>query len=562
MASITAASALALGWVSGCSVLYDLETKQCSVDADCAALGGVFEGLACIENLCQEPPITGCQSNAQCIDEQGNNFEPWICVDQEAAEGSVRRSRECVKLTTTECPTMLPLGEGELYLQILRSENPLILAGSGLIGGTTVLDARMRNYDLALKELDSTNQGLPSGRRVAMIGCTSSFEDEGALEREMDHLINKVKVPGIVSSYIAEDLQRAFNDYGKVAQTFFMSARESDATLGAIPDDGLIWHIGPGTDVLARAYAPLFTRTLAHLGIAEQTGVKVASVVTTTERFLSNMAPAIERPPEEYGLSFNAKSVSANLDAGDYLSVGISSDADSDISTQLDAILALQPHVIISLADQQFTLRIMTAVESEWPAGGQPKPFYLLSPYNFGDPALLNLLQTNSSLQARIAGVNGAAGTDRAVYNEYTSAFRRAFPESDPGDVNYENFYDAAYYLLYAAAAAGQTIDNGQSLRVGFNRLLSGPSFDVGTSDMPVAMSTLLNASATIQLNGTLGPPDWNTINGTRKSYGSIWCVDATRTFRSDVLRYVPNDANPTQAGLTGDFPSACIPDF
>jgi hypothetical protein len=560
MASITASSVLALGWVSGCSVLYDLETKQCSADADCAALGGVFEGLACIDNLCQEPPITGCQSNAQCIDEQGNTFEPWACIEQEA-EG-VRRQRECVKLTTTECPTMLPLGDGELYLEILRTENPLILAGNGVIGGTTLLDQRMRNYDLALTELDRTNQGLPSGRRVVMIGCTSTIDDDSVLNRQMDHLVNSVKVPGIVAALLAENLQRAFNDYGKAAQTFFMSALESDATLGALPDDGLMWHVGPGVDVMARAYAPLFARTLAHLGVAESTDVKVVTVVTDDIRFLSNMVPTIEGSPQEYGLSFNGTTVAANRTAIKYLTVGISSDPTSDISGDLDAILALQPNVIISAADGQFVRRIIPAIESEWPTGGPPKPFYLLSPFNYRDSALQAQLQSNSSLQARIAGVNGAAAADPDLYDAYVGRYQRAYPEnSGSDDLGYENFYDAAYYLLYAAAAAGQNLDNGQSIRAGMNRLLSGAGpYDVGPPDMPNAMSTLLNASATIQLDGTLGPPDWNTINGTRRSYGSVWCIDSGRNFQSDVLRYQPNDANPTQASLTGTFP--CMPDF
>ncbi len=559
MTSITASSVLALGWVSGCSVLYELETKQCSVDADCSALGGVFGGLACIENLCQEPPVTGCTSNAQCIDEQGSSFDPWACVEQETAEGSVRRSRECVKLTTTECPTMLPLGDGELYLEILRTENPLILGSSGIIGGTTLLDQRMRNYNLALTELDNQNGGLPSGRRVVMIGCSAILEDESAFDREIEHLTNSVKVPGIVSAYLAEDLQRAFNDYGKASQTFFMSALESDATLAALQDDGLIWHIGPGVDVMARAYAPLFARTLAHLGVAESTDVKVATVVTDNIRFLSNMVPTIESSPQEYGLSFNAKTVADNRRDGTYLAVGISSNSEVDISTELDAILALLPNVIISAADQQFVRRIMPTIESEWPASGPPKPFYLLSPFNYNDPALQAMLQSNSSLQSRLAGVNGAAAVDTDVYDDYVGRYERVY-NSGSTDLGYENFYDAAYYLLYAAAAAGQNLDGGQSLRVGMNRLLSGPSFDVGPTRMADAMSTLVPASATIQLNGTLGPPDWNTLNGTRRSYGSVWCIDSTRTYRSDVLRYEPNDATPTEASLTGDFP--CIPDF
>src|SRR5690606_14716650 len=158
------ATALSVGWVSGCSVLYDLSTEQCSSDADCVALGGVFESLVCINNLCQEPIVTGCQSNAQCMDEEGNGIEPYACID-----------RECVRLTTAECPTMLPQ-TGELWRENLRSDNPVILAGTGIIDGTTFIDPILLNYDLALTELTQKMTTLPSGRRVVMIGCKALFE--------------------------------------------------------------------------------------------------------------------------------------------------------------------------------------------------------------------------------------------------------------------------------------------------------------------------------------------------------------------------------------------------
>jgi hypothetical protein len=558
MASITAVSVLTLGWVSGCSVLYDLSTKQCSADADCVALGGSFESLVCVDNLCQAPPVTGCTSNAQCIDEQGMGYDPYACVERETAEGSRRIEKECVKLTTTECPTMLPQ-TGELWLESLRTDNPVILAGAGLIGGTTFLDQRLRNYDLALTELTNTNLGLPSNRQVVMIGCQGTFENADELDREMVHLANAVKVPGIIASFFADDLQRAFNDYGKEAQMFFMSPLESDPTLAALQDNGLIWHIGPATDVLARAYAPLFTRTLAHLGLTS--GVKVATVVTTDVRFLANMVPTIEAAPAQYGLSFNGMNVTDNRNADNYVKVNITSGSMSSVSAQVAEILDLQPNVIVSAADGQFIRRMIPAIESGWPASGPPKPFYLLSPFSYNDPGVQNLLQSNSSLVSRIAGVNGAAATDTGVYDDYVGRFQAAFPEYAE-DLGYENFYDAAYYLLYAAAGAGQNLANGQNLLDGMNRLMSGAGpYDVGPVDMPTAMGTLAAGSATIQLNGTLGPPDWNRINGTRESVGSVWCIDSTRTFRSDVLRYVTGPGNdPTQATLSGTFP--CIDGF
>ena len=78
---------------------------------------------------------------------------------------------------------------------------------------------------------------------------------------------------------------------------------------------------------------------------------------------------------------------------------------------------------------------------------------------------------------------------------------------------------------------------------------------------MPTAMATLAVGSATIQLNGTLGPPNFNPVDGTRESPGSVWCIDSTATFQADVLRYVPDaSGDPTLATLGGTFP--CISGF
>src|SRR5688572_3854907 len=105
-------------WVSGCSVIYDLDTKQCSATSDCQALGGVFAENGCIENICQEPG--GCETNAQCLDQDTGSGAPVVCIE-----------RECVPLVSTECPKVLPNGEGgDLWLDMLRRD-PLILAATG-----------------------------------------------------------------------------------------------------------------------------------------------------------------------------------------------------------------------------------------------------------------------------------------------------------------------------------------------------------------------------------------------------------------------------------------------
>jgi hypothetical protein len=537
------ASVLGAGLVSGCSVVYDLSTEQCSSNADCDALGEAFVGLECRQNLCQVPLVTGCQSNAECMDDFAVGTEPWACVD-----------RTCVELLTDECPVILPQTR-EIWRTSLRTADPppLILAGTTPANSTASLDNYLRNYELALLELNEKGVTV-GGRQVVMLGCKAQFESTDELDEMMEHLADEVKVPGMVTTLAADDLQRAFTEKGRATNMFFMSAYESDDTLAAIADNGLIWHIGPATPVLARVYGPLLTRILDRI---EAPGtVKVATVVTTDYRFLTNMLPTIQAEPDRFGVRFNGQSVAAN--GTNYLAVGITNDPGASLAQQVDALLGALPTVIISLADGQFIERLVPAIESGWPAEGPPRPFYVLSPFNYNDGAVLDLIASNPSLVSRMAGVNGAAAVDATAYNSYLMRWNLAFPEA-AGATGYENMYDAAYYLLYSAAAAGQGAPGGLNLVTGMNRLLRGMPVTVGPEALAQTVALLgANGSSTIQLNGTLGPPDF-TVDGTRESVGSVYCVDGSG-FHADVLRYVPNDADPTAATLAGDF--TCIPDF
>ena len=442
----------------------------------------------------------------------------------------------------------------ELWLDNLRSTNPLILAGTGVIGGTTNFDPRLMNYDMALTELTNTVIGLQSSRRVVMIGCRAVPESDEELDRMMTHLA-KVKVPGIVAALSAEHLQRAFVEVGDAANMFFMSPLDSDPTLASLVDRGLVWHMGPGADVIARTYAPLLKRTLAHLNLTSD--IRVATVVTSDDRFLVNVQGTIESTPQRAGLFFNGQSIADNRNNDHYLAVSILSGDANSVAAQVQQLLAFRPHVIISAAGTEFLSRVIPAVESGWSeaSGGQTLPFYLLSPDNYNDDALAGLLGSNSSVRGRMAGVNWAAAEDSATYDDYIGRWETAFPEER--DVRgLENYYDAAYYLIYAAAGAGQLLTNGTHLVDGMARLLSGTRYNVGPSDMPRAMQALNQSAANIALYGTLGAPNFSSLDGTRQAPGSVWCVDSTNVTRSDVLRYVPGSAeDASTASLQGTFP-------
>jgi hypothetical protein len=524
--------ALTGAWISGCSVLYDLKTEQCSTDADCDALGGTFTGLACVEHLCQTPP--GCNSHGECIDTFGSGGEAWACI-----------ARECIKMQTAECPSLLP-AKNEGWLEALRGDDPVIMAGTGVITTAGTLDPRLRNYELALAELNGSTGGLQGTRKLMMLGCKANAT-EAEIDSIMTHL-NRLRVHSMVTAFYAENLQYALQTYGIPASMFFMSPLESDPQLATIGDSGLLWHIGPSPDVIGRAYAPLLTRVLAHLGLTEN--VRVATVVAEDQRFMTSMMTSVTQG--DFGIRFNNGSVADNLGTN-YLGLTVTA-GEMESNEEVASLLQFKPHVIISAAAPEFFNNIIAGVEAGWNVtDGQPKPFYILSPFNYNDVDSLRAVTAgNPTLRTRLAGVNGAGGADPTNYNNYLVAYQDYFQLSEPG---YENFYDAAYYAMYAAGAVSATSAlEGPDFTRGMRRLLGGSqAFDVGRADLPAGLAAVANG-ASIQLNGTLGPPDWKE-NGTRELPGSVYCIDSGDNFVGDVLRY--NEATPGDASsvtLEGNF--------
>ncbi len=91
----------------------------------------------------------------------------------------------------------------------------------------------------------------------------------------------------------------------------------------------------------------------------------------------------------------------------------------------------------------------------------------------------------------------------------------------------YENFYDAPYFLMYAAAAAPPISSEvrGQDLVDGMKRLIDmdGPQYRIGLNKIPSTLQALTNGS--IRLDGTMGPPEFNPTTGSRTTAGSVWCA-------------------------------------
>ena len=101
--------------------------------------------------------------------------------------------------------------------------------------------------------------------------------------------------------------------------------------------------------------------------------------------------------------------------------------------------------------------------------------------------------------------------------NAYAAALQTRFPRTQhpdhPPDPDTGNYYDAAYFLAYAAYAAdlGEPL-TGPRMAAGLERLVdtSGADLNVGPRHSRLVFDTL-DRGETVALDGTLGPPDFTT---------------------------------------------------
>lgn len=560
------------GLVLGCSVLYDLSPDQCAADSECRARFG--KSYECNAGLCEPSKGStddetdtegdggeGCTSHAQCIEESGD-LDPSACI-----EGV------CVPLKSDECPLLLPM-KNDAWLHNLTTSNALILGAYSPIPDSTLVSHFTQFFDFAVTELSEEVQGIPGAggerRQVVMVVCDGGTPSSESLLASVTHLTDDLQVPGIVSTLQSGDVQFIFEKKLREAGTFFMSGQDADDTILNLDDNGLVWTMLTGADSVAATYAPLLTRTIEYLhGSGEVLGadedVRVALVAPTGEpRFLQDIGEAIAASVE-----FNGQTATENY-PDHFRTIDIETtygdiEAARDQSEVILQLLEFRPHVIMGIGAGEFLATALPGLEAQWDQDSdQPPPFYLLSPYHLGSASMSQALRDDSSVALRMVGVNYAAAEDSSVYKSYLSRFNGFYGTTgDPTVLGYENFYDAPYYLLYAAAAAGHPPRlNGAALARGMTRLISGDiEFEIGRPDMVSALTYLdSNATATISLKGTLGPANFDPATGARNDVGSVWCVDRLGGFHPDILRWNPDSEEFTDADPT--IGEACVFEF
>jgi hypothetical protein len=583
---LSSASAVVLVSSTGCSLLYDLNTTQCETTADCRALGEAFANTTCYNRVCVEKtPDAGegghagtaggaagagggagtgtgpagqggaaggasfaCDTNEQCIEQHQDQY--FVC-----------KRHECVAVVTDECPELIPEDTAQGSALDALKKDPVLLGAFSTMNPTTPHESvSVLNWELALTEFNEKLLGglpSPSGRRPLMaVVCQAQQPD---VEESMGHLVGALDVPAILSSLSTADLLAAFEltDPDGLSPVFFMSARSADLRLATLQDNGMLWHMLGNPRVLAVPTVALLQRAEPYVNARRQaywddratTGstddpgkdrlrvLLIYSDDPTVEDIATVLTTDDDEHPENM-LFFNGMNAIDPDNAANFGAVKIRSSRVHDsvnVAAAIQGVQELLPHVIVGMATTEFATAVIPQIESNWDAwtDGQQRPYYVLSHMLVNDKDDLVKLASETfesvDLGSRMVGVNYAQNADDELYRSYLTRLQGAYYGVDPADLTgYENYYDAAYYLLYSVAAANRTTYSGADIRDALTeRVIFGSEpLDIGPNAIASTVRDFGNdPSFGIELTGTMGPPNFDRATGTRVNQTAAWCI-------------------------------------
>jgi hypothetical protein len=533
-----------------------------------AGRGGSNGNVAGTSGSAGEGGAPGCTTNEECV------------VAQNASEAARCRPSDhtCVTLKTADCPIAYAGENGAARF----SDPNAIFVGSMVALDPNFADKSANAWalELAIDEINSAG-GLPDpsggpARPLVLLVCQSDTNtDSKVVERGITHLGEEVQVQALVAELRPDDLTDAFNrETGR--QLFYLNAVAVSSAL-ALRDNngGLIWTLLGEPRDYAAAYALLLsdleTYVRAERGLSPADEIKVATVYTNDAFDLDLFKSA--DPTLKFN-TFPAESQvfdGTNPD-GKYLRINLSSlpgDIHAQIQATAEQIVAFAPDIVISTAGDPMTTSgdvamdgslkqdgVLELVEAAMP---DPRPYYILSPYNAGTSALAAVqstittdFATDPSAAGRFMGISAAAAPSDQLdpMTGFASRFITRYGGSVdlPGQV--DNYYDAVYYLAYAMYAAsvagdvtGPTIAGGMQQLIGPEGMQCGdtPCAD-GPRDFKQIFTALANKDK-IALYSTLGAPDFDPMTGVRPATPGVFCFtwnagSQVAQHSLDVLRY------------------------
>lgn len=567
--------------IAGCSLLYDLNTQQCATSSDCRRMGPQFEHASCVNRVCVEQAGgnggmgDGGSGNTPTIAGSAGSSATTVCHNEECLKRSVPsicRDNRCVELVTPNCPVLIPKSSA---LGLLKLQDVIVIGGFATMDnpGNSYDSQAIVNWSLALDEFNTeTNGGLPrtpdsTQRPIVGLVCRGTQVDTSAIIASAQHLTETVQAPAILSTLSANYLYQAWSnqrtDTSADKNVFFMSTSSADQQLANLADNGLVWHmlgdprsLAAPVVALLRQIEPVVNRRRAEnysqYGVDDPSTEPLrVTLVSSDEPILDDIANvliSVERPDRPGTLlKFNGKDWSENGDNARWVKIQSirQHPKDPDVSPALAELSARPPHVIVAMTTGEFPAFVIGDVEELWTdraaeTVNRVRPTYIMSHLSFNSTDLTTAvgagMVVSPPLESRLVGINFASAQDarsKELYAAYLARLKVSYQDKLSLEGT-ENYYDGAYYLAYsvAAAAAVYKRPSGTNIAEGLvQRIISSSpeavSIDIGPDPLVTTMYNLFTsvASARLSLYGTMGPPNFDRLSGTRLSPTSAWCT-------------------------------------
>jgi hypothetical protein len=461
--------------------------------------------------------VAQCNSYLDCpVPDAGNHPEVACDVD----------THTCRQLTTDSCAYVI--GDYTGLRGPMQSADPIFIGAFATIPPSAPEShTSFLNYKLAQGDF---SKGIQAGggsalRTPVIVVCDDSADPIAS----MNHLIQDVNIAAVIAPLPSATLASTFSAVNLAggSNIFFMNPFGADSTLTSLPTHELLWHMLGQPSDMASAYAAFFPRVEAYVratqNIPAGTPMKVATITATSPTVTLDLRAAVDNV-----LTWNGgPAVSTNPN---YLDISIPQSyltnddlTKIDYATPASELTAFAPNVVVSFASEEM-IKLLTYYE----ASGSQRPFYLLSPYNIGTSSLTAWLNGLETRRKRLAGIGFAADVGNPVLATYDAHFLSVFTNGQ-SELGGENYYDAVYYTMYSLIAAGRTTSlTGTRVAEGMPRLVNplGTPEDVGQMAIGDVTQQLVSLSGTtIDLRGTLGPPNFSLTTGARISEGSVYCI-------------------------------------
>ena len=464
---------------SGCSAMLKVD-DECNHDDDCTSYGS---HLICREQLCINDGDDGNETDGPSDDGD----------DTDTLSGLDLLGGPCTRLDGMDDATAEVPADAIIIGSILPITGELSVAGASFEQVTT----------LAIEEINRAGGIL--GRDIIKVGCDSGTSPDTAQEAA-EHL-RDLGVQAVLGPFSSEIVVATYNSVLRDAGMVVVSAGANAPIISSVSAEGLIWS----TSLPAAREA---TAMAEHVHASDWQRVAVIHRDDTWGGSMFNTF---------YSKYCDFSGVDCTSEDAFLVRAYDPVDLETSMASVVTELATWQPDITVAFTYIEDALTFLTVVGMT----GAPLHSLLFNSTSASDLIFTylgssyhtSLCQMQATVQQMPGGI---------VYGSFLTRYRARFDGEDP--VPYTAaFYDAAYLLAYAYAAASSDENpnpTGAEISSAMTRLSSGTDINAGAEDWNVGV-TALRASddATIDYVGASGDVDFPS--GT----GSVICPVETVRF-------------------------------